>query len=194
MEHYITYHRIDQNNRFFQKLFQSNKNYSIFRKCLWCDNFLTTRDFKIKHDFLKHCNEVYSDLFEGKSVDVEETANLLKFEITVNKHGDCYDFENSEEVADYFLKNVHSQFKPSGLKLIKCSFVIEIIQQSAFEILRPILNTRYWTTDVYKATYFQFFLFCIDRILTQKLFSKSVRSSQLPLCKCMTKRIKLTIT
>ena len=153
IEHYVTYHKIDPNNRFFQKLFQSNKNCSLFRKCLRCDDFLTTSDFKIKHDFLKHYNEGYNDLFEDKPVDVEKTGNLI-FEITVNKHDDYYDFENSEEVADDFLKNVRSRFKPSGLKLTKCSFVIENMQQSAFENLRPILNTRYWTTDVYKATYF----------------------------------------
>ena len=106
IEHYITYHKIDRNNRFFQKLFQSNKNCSVFRKCLRCDDFLTTSDFKIKHDFLKHYNEGDKDLFEDKPVDVEKTANLLKFEITVNNHGDYYDFGNSEEVVDDFLKNV----------------------------------------------------------------------------------------
>ena len=88
---------------------------------------MTTSDFKIKHDFFKH-NEEYNNLFEDKPVDVEKTANLLKFELTVNKNGDYYDFKNSEEVVDDFLKNVHSQSKPSGLKLIKCSFVIENIQ------------------------------------------------------------------
>ena len=63
IEYYLTYHKIDPNTRFFQKLFQSNKNCSIFRKCLGCDNFLTTSDFKIKHDFLKHQNEGYNDFF-----------------------------------------------------------------------------------------------------------------------------------
>ena len=72
-------------------------------------------------------------MFEDKHVDIEKTANLLKFEITVNKHGDYYNFDNSEEVADDFLKNVRSRFKPSGLKLIKCLIVIENIQKSAFE-------------------------------------------------------------
>ena len=43
-------------------------------------------------------------MFEDKPVDVEKMANLLKFEITVNKHGNYYDFENSEEVVDDFLK------------------------------------------------------------------------------------------
>ena len=80
IDHYITYQKIDPNNRFFQKLFQSNKNCSVFYKCLRCDDFLTISDFKIKHDFLKHFNEGYNDLFENKLVDVEKTANLLKFE------------------------------------------------------------------------------------------------------------------
>ena len=159
IEHYITYHKIDPNNGFFQKLFQSDKNCSVFRKCLKCDDFLTISDFKIKHDFLKHYNKGYHDLFEDKRFDVEKTANLLKFKMTVNKHGDYYDFENSGEVVDDFLKNACSRFKPSGLKLIKCLFVIENIQQSAFENLRPILNTRYWTTDVYRASYFNEFVF-----------------------------------
>ena len=170
IEHYITYHKIDSNNGFFQKLFQSDKNCSVFRKCLKCDDFLTISDFKIKHDFLKHYNKGYHDLFEDKRFDVEKTANLLKFKITVNKHGDYYDFENSGEVVDDFLKNVHSRFN-SGLKLINCSFVIENIQQSAFENLRPILNTRYLTTDVYKAPYFNDFVF---HGLRQNILSKIV--------------------
>ena len=47
-------------------------------------------------------------MFEDKPVDVEKTANLLKFEVPANKHGDYYEFENSEEVVDDFLKNVRS--------------------------------------------------------------------------------------
>ena len=109
--------------------------------------------------FLKHDNEDYKDLFENKPADVGKTTHLLKFEITVNTHGDHYDFENSEEVVDDFFKNVCSWFKSSGLKLIKCSFAIENKQQSAFENLRPIMNTRHWATDVYKATYFNHFVF-----------------------------------
>ena len=81
---------------------------------------MTTSDFKIEHDFLKHYNEGDKDFFEDKPVDVEKTANFLKFEITVNKHGDYYPFQNSEEVVDDFLKNVCLRFKSSGLKLIKC--------------------------------------------------------------------------
>ena len=115
--------------------------------------------------------KVITIFFEDNPADVEKTANLLKFEIKANKHRDYYDFENSEKIADDFLKNVRSRFKRSGLKLIKCSFVIENIQQSAFEYLRPILNTRYWTTDVYKATYFNDFIFYGQR---QNILSKVI--------------------
>ena len=38
-------------------------------------------------------------------------------------------------------------------------FVIENIQQSAFENLSQIINTRRWTTDVYKATNFNDFVY-----------------------------------
>ena len=82
----------------------------------------------------------------------------MNIEITVKKYGEYYDFTNSEEVVDDFLKNVRSRFKPSGLKLIKCSFVIEDIQQSMSN-LTPVLDTRYWTTDVYNTIYFNDFVF-----------------------------------
>ena len=82
----------------------------------------------------------------------------MNIEITVKKCGEYYDFTNSEEVIDDFLKNVRSRFKPSGLKLIKCSFVIEDIQQSMSN-LTPVLDTRYWTTDVYNTIYFNDFVF-----------------------------------
>ena len=171
IEHYVSYPKIDPNNRFFQKLFQSSKNCSIFCKCLRCDDFLTTSDYKKKHEFLKHYNDGEDDLFKDKPIDIEKTANLLKFPITVNKYGEYYDFENSEEVVDDFLKNVRSHFKPFGLKLIKCSFVIENIQQSVFENLLPILNMWYWNTDVYKVTYFNDFVF---HGLRQNILSKVI--------------------
>ena len=57
------------------------------------------------------------------------------------------------------MRNVHSQFKPTGLKLSKFLFVIENIQQAISENLRPIMNTRFWTTGVYKSRYFNDFVF-----------------------------------
>ena len=104
--------------------------------------FLTTSNFKVKHDVLKHYNEGNTNLFEEKPVDILKTVKLLHFATADNKYGDYYDFENSEEVVDNLLRNVHSRFKLTGLKLIKSSFVIENIRQAISENLTPIMNTR----------------------------------------------------
>ena len=70
----------------------------------------------------------------------------------------------TREVVDDFLRNVRSRFKPSGMKLIKSSFVIENIQQAMPENLRPIMNTRFWTTDAYKTRYFHDFYFIVNGV------------------------------
>ena len=70
----------------------------------------------------------------------------------------------TREVVDDFLRNVRSRFKPSGMKLIKSSFVIENIQQAMPENLRPIMNTRFWTTDAYKTRYFNDFYFIVNGV------------------------------
>ena len=84
---------------------------------------------------------------------------------------DYYDFHNSEEVVEDFLNNVQSKFKLSGPVLIKCGFIIENIHQSVYENLRPILNTRYWSTDTYRATYFNDYVF---HSLKQNILSKVI--------------------
>ena len=43
--------------------------------------------------------------------------------------------------------------------LLKCGFLIENIQQPVQKNLRPIGNTRYWTTDPLKTTYFNDYIF-----------------------------------
>ena len=66
------------------------------------------------------------------------------------------------------------------MKLIKCSFVIENIQQFAFEFnLYSILNTMYWTTDICKATYFNGFVFyelrqnILGKVIVNGMFGSS---------------------
>ena len=67
-------------------------------------------------------------MFEDKLVDIVKTSQILKYEISVKKFIDHYDFHNSEEVAEDFLNNFRSKFKPSGPVFIKCEFIIENIQ------------------------------------------------------------------
>ena len=55
--------------------------------------------------------------------------------------------------------------------MIKYGFIIENIQQSVSENVRPILNTRYWSTDAYEATYFNDYVFYS---LKQNILSKVI--------------------
>ena len=96
IEHYIEYHKVDRNNRFFQKLFQPSKKGSIFRKCLQCGDFLPSENFKVKQDFLKHYTDRDSVPFEDKLIEIAKTRNITKYEISVNKHTDYYEFGNAQ--------------------------------------------------------------------------------------------------
>ena len=53
-EHYVTYHKIDKDNKFFQKLFNPAKKGSTFCKFLKCGDLSATENFKVKNNFLKH--------------------------------------------------------------------------------------------------------------------------------------------
>ena len=66
---------------------------------------------------------------------------------------------NSESCMDDFLRNVKYKFKPSGKKWIKLLFTIENIQNLPHHNLRPIINSRYWTTAPYEGIYFNDFIF-----------------------------------
>ena len=167
IEHYVSYRRVDINNRFFQKLFQQSNNMPILRKCLRYNDFITTRDYKAKHDFLKH-DEGQNDLCEDKPLDIIKLAFMTKFEVSIIKHGEYYNFLNSTEAVEELLKNVvHSKFKLTVLKYIKPTFTIENIQASDVENIQvsdvenfaPISGSRFWSTEVYKGVYFIDFIF-----------------------------------
>ena len=83
----------------------------------------------------------------------------MSYEISINKYRDYYNFEGTDQVVDDFLRNVRSRFKPKGQELLKCGFLIENIQQSVQENLRPIVNTRYCTNEPFKTTYFNYYMF-----------------------------------
>ena len=86
-------------------------------------------------------------------------TGLTIYSVKFQKHKDFYNFFNSEEVVDDFLKNVKYKFKPGGKKLTKYSFTIENIQQSPYQDIRPIINSRYWTTLPFEGSYFNDFIF-----------------------------------
>ena len=75
-DHYLSYHHIDENNWFFQKLFQT-KNEFLLKNCVRCSEFLTTEKHKATHDFLKHYEDGTDVPFEEKPLDVLKFPNLL---------------------------------------------------------------------------------------------------------------------
>ena len=158
LNHYISYHNVDENNCFFQKLFQI-KNKSLLKHCVRCNEFLTTEKQKSIHNFLKHYEEGKSILFEDKPVDIVNYPGLLIYSIEFKKYKDFYDFFNSERCLDDFLRNAKYMFKPSGEKWIECSFTIENIQNFPHQDLRPITNSRLSTTPPYEGIYFNDFVF-----------------------------------
>ena len=52
LDHYLSYHNIDESNWFFQKLFQCNKK-TLLKNCIRCNEFLATERQKSVYDFLK---------------------------------------------------------------------------------------------------------------------------------------------
>ena len=125
----------------------------------------------VKHDFLKHYEQGQDTVFEDKPLDIINNHQILKYKISAKKFGKYYNFYNSEGVVDDFLNNVRNKFRPSGSVSIKCEFIIENVQPAVSDNLRPILNIRYWSTEAYRATYFNDYVFYN---LRQNILSKVI--------------------
>ena len=95
---------------------------------------------------MKHYDEGKDIPFEDKAIDILRFPGFTIYSIECQKHKDFYDFFNSEEVVDDFLRNAKYKFKPGRRKWIKYSFTIENIQQPPCQDLKPIIKSRYCTT------------------------------------------------
>ena len=151
--------RLTEITGFFKNFSNLPKKVSIFRKCLRYGDFLSTENFKVKHDFLKYYADGDGEPFEDKPIEIVKTRNITKYEISVNKHANYYDFGNAQQVADDLLRNVRSKFRPRSDVLLKCGFLIENIHLSLHENSIPILSTRYWSTEPYQTRYFNDYIF-----------------------------------
>ena len=123
IDHYLTYHNIDQNNWFFKKLFVTN-NRAFLRNCVRCDQFLTTNKEKATHGLVKEIP------FEEKPLDIIQPPALTIYKIGFKKYKNQYSFYNSEKCVEDFLKNVKYRFQATNKKCFKCSFTIENTQNS----------------------------------------------------------------
>ena len=114
IEHYVSYHNVDKNNRFFQRLFQS-KNKTLLKHFVRCSEFLTTEKHKSAHNFLKYESKRIS--FEDKPIDIVRFLGLTIYSIEFQKHKKLYNFFNSEKGVEDFSRNVRYKFKPAGKKI-----------------------------------------------------------------------------
>ena len=103
LDHYLSYHNIDENNWFFQKLFQSD-NKAFLKNCIRCNQFLATRKEKAIHDFLKHYNDGKSIPFEEKPLDIIRYPALTIYQIEFKKCNNCYPFLILKSVLKNFCK------------------------------------------------------------------------------------------
>ena len=157
IEHYLTYHNVDQNNWFFKKLFIKD-NKAFLRNCIRCDEFLTTKKEKAAHDFIKHCDDGKEIPFEEKPLDIIKFPALTIYKIEFKKYKNQCSFFNAEKCVNDFLKNGQYRFRAINKKWFRCSFTIENTQNSIRTDLPPLTNTRYWTTETYDSIYFNDFI------------------------------------
>ena len=53
IQHYISYHNANQSNWFFSDIISTKKK-AVLKQCLRFNDFLTTGDHNVIHNFLKH--------------------------------------------------------------------------------------------------------------------------------------------
>ena len=100
-KHCIDFHNLDRNDHFFIKLFKKQDNVFHGKKCLRCNEFLTSSWFKVNHDFLAHYNDS-KNMFEDKPVNYTNLGKIQKYQVTFAKHSHDEDFYSSENLVDNF--------------------------------------------------------------------------------------------
>ena len=151
-KHYVDYHRVDPANYFFKYLFLTD-NYSLCITCCRCSESITTKKHQRQNNFLDYYLDSNKIPLEEKPIEIKQTQLLTNYEISFEKHSNYYDFSDSEQVINDFLANAQQRFKPIDEDVsIKCRFSIEDIQPAPTSYTFAMVNSRYWTTDVYRTT------------------------------------------
>ena len=114
---------------FFQQLL-INQNGFLNTDCIRCHEFLTTKLFMAKHNFLKHYIDGERKPAEFKPIDIIKNQEVTIYQISFEKNSNEYDFFNSNEVVNDFLFNVKRLFKPANKVLFKGGFSIENVQNA----------------------------------------------------------------
>ena len=86
-DHYINFHKVDPSNAFFKKLFsECDVNRVLNKNCAICGEF------------------------EDKPLDIVNSLNIVKYQISYSKHSEYYNFSDSEQVVNEFLTNIKLHF------------------------------------------------------------------------------------
>ena len=149
-QHYVEFHKVDQNNLFFKRMIDQKINIIHRRKCNYCSEFVFIN--KGHHDFLKHYGrgnvDFNVDAVNDKPVDITNAGGVKKIEVTFKEHSSFYDFSDSVAVVDNFLARVKSVMgRYENDVLLRAGFSIENVQQPLDDYTEPLLQTRYWSTE-----------------------------------------------
>ena len=179
LEHYISFHKIDESDWFFKNLF-GIKSSKILKKCLRCEDFIYDKKAKAEHDFLNHFSEGKEQPFESKPIDIRTLENKITIYSTdYSRHKDNYNFFDSENCVSDFLLNCRYNFKNTDQsKTFKCSFTIQNQQKSAIPNAPPSLDNRYWSTSPYESVYFNdFILFSLKGEILNRVIQNGLSGS-----------------
>ena len=159
--HYVDFHKVDENNHFFRKLFTWDRIF-ILRKCFHCDYFCINRKDKTDHNFLSHYQLGGRHPTEDKPL--KKTffdENLKRYCINFFEHGSFYNFYNSREVGSEFFTVFENNFMPNAdLRQFrfKCPFPNVNRQPAARDGFAEITDSRIWQTNIYDDVYFNDFI------------------------------------
>ena len=133
---------------------------------------------KATHDFLEHYEDGKNIPFEEKPLDISKFPGLIIYSIEFQKHSDFYNFYRPEKCVDDFLKNVQCKFESNQKNSLKCSFYIENKQNSVTTNSKPLLDTRYWTTETYDDKFFNdFILFGLKQEILKRVIVNNISGS-----------------
>ena len=93
-------------------MFKKKEGKSCFKpgKCLHCVDFIRSSKVQKVHSVFKHYPQGKSMALEDRPIDIYTNGGIKIYEINSTEHADHYDFEDSDDIIDIFVLNVHSKF------------------------------------------------------------------------------------
>ena len=109
---------------------------------------------------MRHYSEGEVKPVEEKPIKIIKNGDITTYQISFEEHKNEYDFYNAQKVVEKLLFKVAVIFKPASECQFKADFAIENIQDapSGIDNTADIKTLRYWSTNVYRAVYFNEFV------------------------------------